>query len=123
MKKTSAISMFVTGALLTGLIIFCLCPQNSYADAPSDVKIKYDAKAQTLAVTITHKSSFPGFHHIKNVEVKKNSAVVSNNNYDTQPGEVPFTYTYKIEAVKGDKLEVTVTCNMSGSKTATTVVR
>ena len=34
----------------------------------------------------------------------------------------PFTYTYKVEAVQGDKLEVTATCNLSGSKTATITV-
>jgi len=46
-------------------------PQISYADAPKDVKIEYDSGAQTLTVTITHKSAFPGFHHIKNVDVKR----------------------------------------------------
>jgi len=65
-------------------------PQTSYADAPKDVKIEYDSNAQTLAVTITHKSLFPGFHHIKTVEIKKNSVVISTNNYDTQPKEAPL---------------------------------
>ena len=104
------------------LMIFSLYPQVSYANAPQDVTLEYDSSAQTLAVTITHKSSFPGFHHIKTVEIKKNSVVISTTNYDTQPKEVPFTYTYKVEAVQGDKLEVTATCNLSGSKTATITV-
>jgi hypothetical protein len=121
MKRTKVISSLVFGALLLVLTIFCFSPSISYADAPQDVKLVYDSGSQTLAVTITHKSAF-GFHHIKKVEVKKNSSIVNSNNYDSQPKEVPFTYIYKIEAAKGDKLEVTATCSMSGSKTATITV-
>jgi len=122
MKKTTVISTSIFSALLFVLMVFCLYPQVSYADAPQDVKLNYDFNAQTLAVTITHKASFPGMHHIKSVEIKKNSAVISTTNYDTQPAESPFTYTYKVAAIEGDKLEVTATCNLSGSKTATITV-
>ncbi len=119
MKRTILISKLIWGALLLALTILSFSPQISYADAPKDVTIKYDSGSQTLSVTITHKSTFTGMHHIKTVEIKKNNAVVSTTNYDTQPKDVPFTYTYKVEAVKGDKLEVNVACNLSGSKTAT----
>jgi hypothetical protein len=122
MKKIHVISAYIFSALLFVLMIFCLYPQISYADTPQDVKLEYDSGAQTLAVTITHKSSFPSFHHIKTVEIKKNSAVISTNNYDTQPGKSPFIYTYKVPAAEGDKLEVTATCSLSGSKTATITV-
>jgi hypothetical protein len=122
MKRTPAISRFILSVLLLGLMIFCFYPQISYADAPKDVKIEYNSATQILTVTITHKSLFPGFHHIKTVEIIKNSVTVSKNNYDSQPKEVPFTYTYKVEAAKGDKLEATATCSLSGSKTATTTV-
>jgi len=122
MKRTSVISTSIFSAFLVVLVIFCLYPQMSYADAPQDLKIEYDSGAQTLTVTIAHKSSFPGFHHIKTVEIKKNSAVLSTTEYDTQPAESPFTYTYKVAAAQGDKLEVTATCNLSGSKTATITV-
>ena len=71
MKRTIIISNLIFGVLLLALTIFCFSPQTSYADAPKDVKIVYDSNAQTLAVTITHKSPFPGFHHIKTVEIKK----------------------------------------------------
>ena len=122
MKRISVISTFIFSVLLFVLMIFCFCPQASYANAPRDVTIEYDSGSQTLAVTITHKSPFPGFHHIKTVEIKKNSVVISTVKYDTQPDKSPFTYTYKVQAVQGDKLEVTATCNLSGSKTATITV-
>ena len=122
MKRTSAVSTFVLGALLFILMGFCFYPQASYADAPQDVKLSYDLGTQTLAVTITHKASFPGMHHIKSVEIKKNAAVITTTNYDTQPAESPFTYTYKVAAAEGDKLEVKATCKLSGNKVATITV-
>ncbi len=122
MKRTSAISTFIFRALLLILMVLCLYPQASYADAPQDVKISYDFTAQTLNVTITHKASFPGMHHIKSVEIKKNAAVISTTNYDIQPAESPYTYTYKVAAAEGDKLEVKATCNLSGSKVAAITV-
>jgi hypothetical protein len=118
MKQTSVISKCIVGLFLLVFMVLCLYPQASYADAPKDVKLEYDSGTQTLTVTITHKSSFPSFHHVKTVEIKKNSAIVSTTNYDTQPDKSPFTYTYKVAAAEGDKLEVTVTCSLSGSKTA-----
>jgi len=122
MKRTSVISTCIFSSLLFILMVFCLYPQASYANAPQDVKLEYDSSAQTLAVTITHKSSFPGFHHIKYVEIKKNSVIISTTNYDSQPAESTFTYTYKVAAAEGDKLEVIATCSLSGSKTATITV-
>jgi len=122
MKRTPAVSKFIFSVLLLVSMGFFLYPQISYANAPQDVKTEYNSKTQTLTVTITHKSAFPGLHHIKNVEIKKNSATISSNKYDTQSQEVPFTYTYKVDAAQGDKLEVTATCNLSGSKTATITV-
>lgn len=122
MKRSTVFLKLFLGTLLFALTIFCFSPQNSHADTPKDVTIKYDSGSQTLSVTITHKAMFPGMHHIKTVEIKKNNMVVSTTSYDTQPKEAPFTYTYKLEAAKGDKLEVTATCNLSGSKTATATV-
>jgi desulfoferrodoxin (superoxide reductase-like protein) len=122
MRKTTFISTSTGVILLCAFMFFGLNPAPSYADAPQDVKIAYDAATQTLTVTITHKSAFVGVHHIKNVEIKKNGATVSNNNYNTQPKEVPFSYTYKVEAVPGDTLEATATCNLSGSLSASMTV-
>ncbi len=121
MKRISVISTFVFNVSLFVLMIFCFCPQVSYANGPQDVKLEYNASTQNLAVTITHNSSASGFHYIKNVEIKKNSVVLSTEKYDSQPAGT-FTYNYKVPATAGDKLEVTVTCNIFGSKTATLTV-
>jgi hypothetical protein len=118
MKRTPVIAKCIFSMFLLVFIVICLVPQISYADAPKDVKLEYDSGTQTLAVTITHPSLFTGMHHIKTVEIKKNATVISTTNYDTQPGDSPFTYSYKVAAAQGDNLEVTATCSLSGSKTA-----
>ena len=116
MKRASSMSLFIFSALLLVGMIFCLYPQTSYANAPQDVKLDYNAATQILAVTITHNGSASGFHYIKYVEIKKNAVVLSTDKYESQPAGT-FTYNYKIAATAGDKLDVTATCNMFGSKT------
>jgi len=115
MKRTKDIF----GAVLVFLMFFCVYPPFTYANPPQDVKLGYASNSKTLTVTITHESSFTDFHYIKSVEIKKNGIVVSTNTYDSQPGPVTFAYNYKVAAAKGDTLEVTATCSLSGSKTAT----
>ncbi len=121
MKRTSVISTLILSVLLFVVIIFCFSPRVSYANAPQDVKLEYNASTQNLAVTITHNSSSSGFHYIKYVEIKKNSVVLSTEKYDSQPAGT-FTYNYKVPAMAGDKLEVTATCNLFGSKIAAVTV-
>jgi len=111
--------MFIFGAVLVFLMFYCVYPPLTYADPPQDVKLGYDSNSQTLTITITHKSSFTGFHYIKYVEIKKNGIGVITNTYDSQPDPATFTYTHKVSAAKGDTLEVTAHCSLSGSKTAT----
>ncbi len=119
MKRTIGILTFIFGAVLIFSMFNCVCPQMAYADPPQDVKLGYDSNSQTLTVTITHKSSFTGFHYVKSVEIKKNGIGVITNTYDSQPDPATFAYNYKVSAAKGDTLEVTATCSLSGNKTAT----
>lgn len=107
------------------LILFAVCfmyPQTSLANPPQDVKLSYDSQSQMLTIAITHKSSFPSFHYIKNVEVKKNGTVVSANQYENQPGQATFTYSYKVPAVAGEMLEAKASCSLYGSKTTNLTV-
>jgi len=114
--------MFKRSVVLILLAAFCLYPQMSFATAPKDVKLEYDANTQMLTVTITHKSLFTDYHYIKYVEIKKGGAVVSNNKYESQPDPETFTYKYKVPAAEGETIEVTATCSIMGSKTVSLTV-
>ena len=117
MKKNFMGFVFICSCLLAGWL---LLPQHAYADPPENVALNYNIKTQTLTVTITHKSSFTGFHYVKQVEIKKNNEHAGKNDYYTsQPGKVSFVYTYNVPAAVNDILEVTASCNIQGKKTAT----
>jgi hypothetical protein len=96
-----------------------LLPQQTFADPPQDLSLRYDMKAQTLSVSITHKSTFTGFHYIKQVQIKRNDEPFETQKYDSQTGKTTFVYTYKVPAKPNDLLEVTAICNVQGQKTAT----
>lgn len=121
MKNNDRIIMIIGCAILFLLAVFPHT-QKLYANPPQDVKISYDSGLQILTVTITHKSFVTSFHYIKHIEIKKNGTIISNNTYDSQPDPETFTYTYKLPAVEGDKLEVTASCSLWGHKTATVVL-
>jgi hypothetical protein len=122
MKKSKTIYPLILATLLFFMMILQIDLREAYAHPPQDVQIAYDINAQTLTVTITHKSGF-GFHYINSVIVKKNGIVVSTNKYDKQPDPSTFSYTYQLAAGKGDSIEATVICNISGTKTATLDVK
>jgi len=115
MKKY--LSMMLT--MCAWLLAVCLfLPQYAYADPPQDVVLSYNMQAQTLTVTVTHSSSFTGFHYVKQVKITKNNELAGKNDYRSQPSKTTFVYTYNVPAAVNDILEVTATCNIQGKKTA-----
>lgn len=93
-------------------------PRYAFADPPQDVLLNYDLKTRTLTVTIQHPSTFTSLHYIKQIEIKKNNEPAEKKTYSSQPGKTAFEYTYRVEATANDILEVAVSCNIQGRKTA-----
>ena len=122
MKRRVSPSILSWKVVLVLSILCCLCPQMSFATSPQDVKLEYDTSTQMLTVTITHPSSFPNYHYIKYVEIKKNGVDVMKNTYKNQPDQATFTYTYKVPAAKYEELEVTAACSIYGDKTVNLTV-
>ena len=122
MKRRVSPLILAWKAVLILLILCCLYPQMSFANSPQDVKLEYDAGTQMLTVTITHPSSFPSYHYIKYVEIKKNGADAIKNTYENQPDMDTFSYTYKMPVAEGETLEVTATCSLYGYKTVNLTV-
>ncbi|HOO90759.1 MAG TPA: hypothetical protein PLA74_08035 [Syntrophales bacterium] len=94
-----------------------LLPAAAQAHGPKEVVLNYDSGSQTLSVTISHSVSNPQSHYIKEVAITKNGNTLGTYAYKGQPDPSSFTYTYIVEAKKGDTLIVTATCNYIGSKT------
>jgi len=90
-----------------------LCPTAVSAHAPQKVLLAYDGATKTLSVTVTH-TRFSEGHYINKVEIRKNGKVIAVQEYKGQPSET-FTYTYKVDTVSGNTLEVKASCNRFGS--------
>lgn len=110
----------VTG-LCAMFFFIVLSPMTAYAHPPKELKIVYNVTSQKLEVTVTHDTSFPGFHYINKIEIKKGASVLMHD-YKSQPTKSEFTYTYDVPATQGDVLEVTASCSLSGSKTVKATV-
>jgi len=109
-------SIALVGLAVAVMLFLAGFPTDARAHPPKDVQLSYDAASQKLTATITHNSMSPARHYLKQVEIKKNGAVVSNNLYKSQPDKASFTYTYSVPAAPGDVIEVTGICNIYGSK-------
>jgi hypothetical protein len=120
--KGSAKAVIGVLGLVTVFSLIALCPMTAYAHPPKEVKIVYNIISQKLDVTVTHDTSFTGFHYINKIEIKKNGASAGVYNYQSQPTKSEFTYTYDVPAAQGDVLEVTAECKISGSKTVKATV-
>jgi len=101
------------------IAVCCFASGKALADPPQDIALSYDPGTQTLTVNITHKSTFTGFHYVKQVEIRKSNQPVSRNEYKSQTGKTTFSYSYNVPANENDLLEVTAACNIQGQKTAT----
>jgi hypothetical protein len=52
-----------------------------------------------------------------------NGNTVSTVKYEKQPNSEEFAYKYDLSVAEGDRIGVTATCNIFGSRTATLTVK
>ena len=101
--------------ILAAVAFFTIYPATASANAPKEVKLAYDVASKTLQATITH-TPHSESHYINKVEIKKNGEVVTLQEYTSQIGDT-FAYSYKVEAVAGDVIELKASCSRFGSRT------
>jgi len=111
-KVKCTVILFLVG-IFAIFALTSLCPTTVNAHAPKKVILAYDGATKTLSVTVTH-TYFSEGHYINKVEIMKNGKVIAVQEYKGQPSET-FTYTYKVDAVSGDTLEVKASCSRFGS--------
>lgn len=116
-KRTVILSLV---GIFTIFAMTSLCPTAVNAHAPQNILLAYDGATKTLSVTVTH-TRFSEGHYIEKVVIKKNGTVVATQEYKGQPSET-FTYTYKVDAVSGDTMEVKASCSRFGSRSETITV-
>jgi hypothetical protein len=119
-KKTKRVIILSLVGIFALFTMTSLCPTAVNAHAPQKVLLAYDPVTKTLGVTVTH-TRFSEGHYIEQVVIKKNGTVVATQEYKSQPSET-FTYTYQLDAVSGDTLEVKAACSRFGSTSETITV-
>ena len=110
------IKWFFLAALSVSLL---LIQGNALAHAPSNLSMDYDEAEQSLEVTVTHTVSDPTDHYIERIEVTRNGELIIDEDYNEQPSDSTFTYSYDIETTSGDTLQAEAFCNRFGTLTGT----
>jgi len=116
MKKSA--SKFIAAILFA---VFFMA-ESAFAHPPS--KIEAETKGETLTVTVMHDVKNPLKHYIKEIVVKVNGKEAVDKKYTGQVDNDKHLGVFEISGLKsGDKLSITATCNMYGSKTLETTVK
>lgn len=116
-KIIGQVTLHTGGALVICISTLIIFSQLASAHSPSNMVLQYDMSTQTLGVTITHNVVDPEKHYIYKVEIKKNGQTSESSTYTNQLNYISFTYTYQVNATKGDSFEVTASCILGGSLT------
>ena len=109
------ISLGIAALLILASLTILFIPATVEAHSPSDVSIDYDIEEEELTVSITHSVDDPQSHYIYNVVVEVNGETEIDEEYDEQPDDTSFEYTYDLVAEPGSTIEATAYCNIDGS--------
>jgi hypothetical protein len=102
--------------LLAGAMFVLSLFTVAYANIPQEMKLSYNIREQVLTVKITHASTSPTTHFIKEIVVSNNGKVVKKTSYKSQPGDT-FTYTYPLPSKGLGLIEVIAVCSVEGERT------
>ena len=102
-------------------IIFILCgllltSSTVFAHPPSNIKIHFDVKTQTLNAVVSHRTSDPLTHYIYKVDLGLNGKEIKSLSFKKQTTTREQLATTVLSGVKkGDKLSVEGHCIVSGT--------
>lgn len=117
-RHGSSGSLVWSTAVLLGIFLLGVtAPVLVSAHAPSTMQLEYDSSSQTLQVTLTHDVSDVTTHYVYRIQITINGADIITKEYEGQPTDSQFTYTFQIPVSPGDVIEVTAECNLGGSIT------
>ncbi|MFW6041179.1 MAG: hypothetical protein ACOC85_05025 [Thermoplasmatota archaeon] len=116
------LSLVITVMMILASVTLLFSATTIDGHSPSDVSIEYDKEVEELTVSITHSVGDPQSHYIYNVVVEVDGDTVIDEDYNEQPDDTSFQYTYDLSVDEGSNIEATVYCIQAGSNSATLVV-
>jgi desulfoferrodoxin (superoxide reductase-like protein) len=110
--------------VLIALVVFPL--SILFAHPASEVNVNYTAKTKVLMVDVVHMVSTSKVtdtkkHYIKEIIVTLNGKKVKTKKFRDQTGD-SVKAEFKVKAKSGDKINVTATCSLAGSKSTEIIV-
>ena len=98
--------------MLLGLLLIAT---QAFAHPPSDIKIQFDTKTQTLNAVILHRVSNPLTHYIYKANIGLNGKEMKSLRFKKQATNREQLATAVLSGIKkGDTLSVEGFCNLSG---------
>ena len=113
-KNMRSVYQIISSIFAISFFALLLTNSVAFAHAPSGIDLEYDKAEESLTVDITHSVNDPGDHFIEKVEIRKNDELVQTKDYDSQPTQSSFTYTFSVSAEAGDTLQAKAYCNRFG---------
>lgn len=109
--------------IFTGLLLFFIIGNLSWAHPPSNVELDFDSTGTVLTVKSVHPVNNPDRHYIIITVTKLNGTEIIKQTLDKQDSKESTEVFYKLNNLKpGDKIEVTAQCSISGKLKTTLVV-
>jgi len=100
------------------IIGLCLITINTvaFAHPPQDIILNFNAENKTLSIGVAHVVKDSNDHFIKSITIKLNGKAWITQNFSSQMTLFAQAASYTtIDIKKGDLVEVTATCNKTGS--------
>lgn len=113
-KNLSHHSLKKFGTIFVFLLIFLFVNSLAFAHVPEDLSLEYEKDSQSLTVDITHSVPDPSSHYVKILEIRRNGNLIKTEEYDSQPEDSSFSYSFNVSAEQGDTLQVKAYCSLYG---------
>jgi hypothetical protein len=110
------------------VLLLASVPFAAFAHPPKSVDLSYDPATQQLTIVVTHliKQSpvtDPKRHYVKDIAVLVNGQPAVDALYRYQEFDGGETIIFKLNLKAGDKVSVTATCSIAGSKTSELTIK
>jgi hypothetical protein len=112
---------------ILALAVFLLASGLLFAHPPSFRDINYDTATKYLTVQVNHDISAspvkdPTKHFMKEATINVNGTKVLVQSYTSQEGPKGLTIVCRLVLGKGDKVDVAISCSLSGEATASYLI-
>lgn len=115
--KLFKIMFFITATLI-------LFPLQVFSHPPKNIDLMFNTETKILQVIVQHEVKNPENHYIKKIEVFLNDKLRIVQNFEKQESKMSQNATYFLfDAKEGDKIKVTASCSVFGSKTSEIAVK